>query len=167
MKSVFKLVVILATLHSAPGLGQEFPYPSTAVDDDFGNLIRLSLYGEQEAFLQQKKISIGTILMSHHLGDEAPNETHSGIYFEVDRWSIGTYENSYYRESVFVTYKSEIYSSRVLKFEFVTGLADGYAEATLAQDDYMPILGLSAQMKNLKAMLIYDVLVFGLEFPMN
>ena len=167
MKQVLELLVILLTLYSAPGMAQEFPYTPASVDDEFGNLIRLSLYGEQEAYLQRKQISMGTILKSVHFSDEEFNESHTGIYFEVDNWSVGTYENSYYRDSAFVTYNSEFYNSRGLKFSFVAGLADGYRNHSMAQDDYLPILGLGAQVKNFKAMLIYDVLVLGLEFRMN
>jgi hypothetical protein len=167
MKTVCKLIVSLFALYGVPGLAQDYSYSPSPVDEDFSSLVHLSLYGEQEAFLQRKKISIGTILKSHHFSDDGFNDSHPGFYLEIDNWSAGTYENSYYRDSTFVTYNSEFFDSRGLKFSFVAGVADGYTGAPLAQDDYLPILGLSAQMKNLKAMLIYDVLVFGLEFRMN
>ena len=167
MKQVARIVIVFLSLYAGASLAQDFPYQANSFDTDYDNLIRLSLYGEREALLERKQVSFGTILQSHHFSDDEFNESHNGIYFEVDGWTVGTYQNSYYRDSVFFTYNSDIYNSNGLKFSFVTGLADGYANTPLAQDDYLPILGLSAQMKNLKAMLIYDVLVFGLEFKMN
>ena len=167
MRQAVKIVTVILSLYTSVILGQDLSYQSTTFDNDHNDLIRLSLYGEQEAFLQRKQISFGSILKSHHFSDEPYNDTHGGFYFAVDGWAIGSYENSFYRDSVFFTYDTEIYDSRGLKFNFVTGLADGYAGSPLALDDYLPILGLSAKIKNLKAMLTYNAVAFGLEFPLN
>ena len=121
----------------------------------------------RRGLLETTKITVGTIYKSHHFEDENYNESHNGIYLSVANWSVGTYKNSGNVQSVFVTYNSNLYQTKSLQVDLVAGLADGYQDWPYAQDDYLPILGVSARWMNLKAMFSPAVLTFGVELPLN
>ena len=121
----------------------------------------------KQGYLETTRISVGTILKSHHFRDNDYNETHHGIYLHVDQWSVGTYLNSGDEQSVFVTYNPEIYSSKALAVNLVAGVADGYEGWNMAQDEYLPIVGVSANWMNIRTMLSFDLVAFGFELPMN
>lgn len=121
----------------------------------------------QRGYLEETRISIGTILKSHHFNNNDYNETHDGIYLSVSNWSLGTYRNSGNVQSTFVTYNPRLYRSRSLEVNLVAGLADGYDDWEYAQNGYLPLLGVSAQWMYLRTMLSYDVVAFGFELPLN
>ena len=112
-------------------------------------------------------MTVGTIIRSLHFNNDGYNESHNGIYVSIEKWSIGTFNNSSNVQSVFVTYNPELYRRSSLKISLVTGVADGYEGWNYAQGDYLPMLGVSAQWMNLKTVLSYDVVAFGFELPLN
>jgi hypothetical protein len=124
----------------------------------------------KRGFLEENEISIGTILASHHFNKydyHDYNETHNGLYINVNRWSTGTYTNSADEQSVFVTYNPNIYRGNSIKVNLVAGISNGYEGWEYAQGDYLAILGFSAQWMYLKTVLSYDAVAFGLELPLN
>lgn len=121
----------------------------------------------RSGFLEKTRISIGTILQSHHFNDDGYNETHDGIYLSVENWSLGTYRNSGDEKSVFVTYNPSLYQSRSLEVNLVAGVADGYEGWEFAQKGYLPLLGVSTQWMYLRTILSYDMVAFGFELPLN
>lgn len=122
----------------------------------------------RKGFLQDADIAIGTILKSHHFDDDYDfNETHNGLYINIDRWSAGTYANSVDTRSNFITYNSPLFRNNSVSIDLVTGIASGYEGWENAQGDYLPILGASARWSFLKAMLSYDVVAVGIELPLN
>ena len=115
-------------------------------------------------------MAIGTILKSYHFSKydyHDYNETHNGIYLNVNRWSAGTYMNSSNVQSVFVSYNSNLYSNEAIKINLVAGVANGYEGWEYAQGDYVPVLGISAQWRSLKTALLPDGVVLGIELPLN
>ena len=123
-----------------------------------------------EGVLQQTELAIGTILKSYHFSKYDYydyNETHNGIYLNVNRWSAGTYMNSSNIQSVFVSYNPNLYSNESFKINMVAGVANGYEGWEYAQGDYVPVLGFSAQWKSLKTVLLPDGVAFGVELPLN
>ena len=124
----------------------------------------------KKGVLEKTKITLGTIIKSHHFKEydyQDFNESHNGIYINIDNWSTGTYTNSTNKRSLFVMYNSNLYNNNILKVNLVSGLANGYDGWENAQGDYMPILGFSTQLSYLKAILTYDAIAFGLEMPLN
>ena len=124
----------------------------------------------KRGFLEENEIAIGTILASHHFNKydyHDYNETHNGVYININRWSTGTYRNSADEQSVFVTYNPNVYRSKLIKVNFVAGVSNGYEGWEHAQGDYLAILGFSAQWMYLKTVLSYDAVAFGLEVPLN
>ena len=122
----------------------------------------------RKGFLQDADIAIGTILKSHHFDDDYDfNETHNGAYLRVERWTVGTYTNSFDAQSTFVTYNPKIYSGRSLAINLVAGVANGYGGSAYARGDYLPLLGVGAQWMHLTAVMQYGVVALGIELPMN
>ena len=168
MKKLNYLLVLICL--SIPLIGQAQEY-----DDVFGSDLDIEsnlfsgpvLTGKQGGYLETRKLSIGTILKSHHFNDENYNETHNGIYLNIEGWSIGTYRNSGNDQSDFITYSSNMYTHRQIEIDLVAGVADGYEGWDYAQGDYLPILGFSAKWQYLKTMMSYDVVAFGFELPLN
>ena len=122
-----------------------------------------------DSFLSRNKIAIGTILKSHHFDKydyHDYNETHDGVYLNVNRWSAGTFINSADERSVFVTYNPNLYQKESFVVNAVTGIADGYEGWENAQGDYLIILGVSAQWSVLKTLLTYEAISVGFELPL-
>ena len=168
MKQIKNLLLCLVlSFYSGVGQGQEFDnYSNSALDIETG-LVRLPILNDKKGLLETTDLAIGTLLKSHHFDNNDYNESHNGIYLNIDNWSLGTYKNSANVQSSFVTYNSKIYNKRQFEIDLVYGVANGYEGWELAQDDYLPILGISAQWTYFKAMLSYDVAAFGLELPLN
>jgi len=121
-------------------------------------------------FLKQNKIAIGTVLQSHHFDKydyHDYNESHNGIYLNINRWSTGVFQNSADVQSVFITYNPTLYTNKSFVVNLVTGIANGYEGWEYAQGDYLPILGVSAQWTYLKTMLSHEAIAFGIELPLN
>ncbi len=134
--------------------------------------IILSFYtgASQGQDLEETNISIGTIIKSHHFNKVDYydyNESHNGVYINVNKWSAGTYTNSSDDQSIFITYNSNLYRKKPFVVNLVAGVASGYSDWEYALGDYLPILGVSAQWSYLKTMLSYDAVSFGIEFPLN
>ena len=161
------LLSLVLSLYAGVSQGQEFHnFSNSALDIETG-LFRLPILNDKKGLLEVTDLAIGTLLKSHHFNNDDYNESHNGIYLNIDNWAVGTYKNSANVQSSFVTYNSKIYSKRRFEVDLVYGVANGYQGWELAQGDYLPILGFSAQWAYLKTMLSYDVIAFGLELPLN
>lgn len=60
--------------------------------------------------------------------DEEFNEEHNMIGLRENGWSIGTFTNSYYNRSVFVSKTFELYKYKDVSFNLVAGIVTGYEE---------------------------------------
>lgn len=161
------IICMFTLLYAAAGHGQEIgSISSTPVDPSFERYSTPANKGKN-GFLEKYKLSIGTLYKSHHFNDGDYNETHDGIYLNVEGWSFGTFKNSGNVQSLFLTYNPLLYQRESLQVNLVAGLADGYRDWDLAQGDYLPILGVSAKWHLLKTVVSYDVIAFGLELPLN
>jgi len=167
MKPVMNILGIALLLHASVSTAQELGNLANSEFNLQSGAYHLPVSNPQPGFLETTKMRIGTIYRSHHFNDEGYNESHNGIYLGVANWAVGTYKNSGYQQSVFVTYNSQLYQQKSLQVNLVTGVADGYRGWNLAQGDYLPVLGVSAQWMYFKTMMSYDVLAFGIELPLN
>jgi len=167
MRQLISGLLIALSLLGGTCRGEEYAQiAANAFDAD------IKVYSVQNAvdrrgYLEKTRLSIGTILKSHHFNRDGYNETHNGFYLNIDRWSVGSYLNSGYEQSMFVTYNPRLYASRALDVSLVAGVANGYDGWEYAQNGYLPIVGVSAQWTYLKAMLSFDVVAVGLELPLN
>jgi len=167
MKQIINILALVSLLYAGVGKGEQSdPITTSALDLEL-NPYRVPSTNRQRGYLEQTRISIGTILKSHHFNDSGFNETHDGIYLSVEKWSLGTYRNSGDVQSNFVTYNPSLYRSRSLQINLVAGVADGYQGWESAQGEYLPLLGVSAQWMYMRTMLSYDVVAFGFEVPLN
>jgi hypothetical protein len=175
LKANLSILLVVTSLGMVPAEGVEVA--SIAIPDDVAltNNVNSSpvtnLASNLEGgYLEKAEMAIGTILKSYHFSKydyHDYNETHDGVYINVNKWSAGTYQNSANAQSVFFTYNSNLYKNELFKFNLVAGIANGYEGWEYAQGDYLPILGVSAQWKYLKTMLAPDSLAFGIELPLN
>jgi hypothetical protein len=168
MKLIKNLLLFLVlSFYTVVSQGQEIDNLSISALDIETGLFRLPVLNDKKGLLETTNLAIGTLLKSHHFDNDDYNESHNGIYLSIENWAVGTYKNSANVQSSFVTYNSNIYNKRRFEVDLVYGVANGYEGWELAQDDYLPILGFSAQWTYFKAMLSYDVVAFGLELPLN
>lgn len=168
MKQIKNLLLFLVlSFYAVVSQGQEIDNLSISALDIETGLFRLPVLNDKKGLLETTNLAIGTLLKSHHFDNDDYNESHNGIYLSIENWAVGTYKNSANVQSSFVTYNSNIYNKRRFEVDLVYGVANGYEGWELAQDDYLPILGFSAQWTYFKAMLSYDVVAFGLELPLN
>ena len=124
----------------------------------------------QSGFLEGADMAIGSLLSSHHFSKDSDydyNETHNGVYININNWSLGTYRNSADVQSTVATYNSRLYENKLFKMNLVTGLANGYEGWENAQGDYLLVLGVSAQLGYLKTVLLPDAIALGVEIPLN
>ena len=75
--------------------------------------------------------------------------------------------NSVNEQSVMVTYNSNLYKKESFKVDLVAGAANGYERMQYDVNGYLPILGVSAQWKYLKTVLMPNLVAFGIELPLN
>jgi len=167
VKHIIKILAVTLLLFTGVSKGYEFDSISSNSLDLGSNAYQFSVTKQKHGFLETTEIFLGTIYKSHHFNNEGYNDTHNGIYVSVERWSVGTYENSSYEQSTFVTYNPNLYRGNSLEVNLVTGVADGYEGWGNAQNGYLPILGVSAKWMNLKAMLSPDLVAFGVELALN
>lgn len=167
MKQVTKIVCVALLLYTGVSKGYEFDSISSNNLDLESDSYDLSVTKRKKGLLETTKITLGTIYKSHHFNGDDYNETHNGIYVNVEGWSLGTYENSGNVQSVFVTYNPNLYRGNAVEVNLVTGVADGYEGSEYAQNGYLPILGVSAKWMNIKAMLSPELVAFGFELPLN
>ena len=176
MKASLSILLIAVSLHIVSAGATEVASISTV--DDFtlvGNpnpspATVISASYLKKGYLEEAEMSIGTILKSYHFSKydyHDYNETHNGLYINMNNWSAGTYRNSSDVQSTFVTYNPNLYRKASIKINLVTGVANGYEGWEHAQGDYLLVLGVSAQWKYLKTVLVPDSVAFGLEFPLN
>lgn len=165
MKKIASVLVMVLLLYSGVTRGEQDDIITIAALDIDPYSVPSS--NRQRGYLEKSRISIGTILKSHHFNNDDYNETHNGIYLSVENWSLGTYRNSGDVQSVFVTYNPRLYRSRSLEINLVAGVADGYEDWEFAQKGYLPLVGVSAQWMYLRTMLSYDLVAFGFELPLN
>ena len=161
------MAILVLLLCSSASMGQEAYFISSNALKLESDAYPLPAANVRRGLLETTKITVGTIYKSHHFDDENYNESHNGIYLSVENWSIGTYENSGNAQSVFVTYNPNLYQTKTLQVDLVAGVADGYHDWKYARDEYLPILGVSAQWMNLKAMVSPAVVALGIELPLN
>ena len=169
MKQIFTGLLIILSVYAGTCRGEEYTQLSANAFNVDINAYRAQIAGKKRGYLERSKLAIGTILKSHHFADNDYdyNETHNGIYLNIERWSIGSYLNSGYQQSVFVTYNPTLYTSRTLGVNLVAGIANGYQGWDQAQNGYLPLVGVSAQWMYLKALLSFDVVALGFELPLN
>ena len=167
MKQLSKILFIASLLYTGVSQGYEFESTSNNVLNLGSDPYYRSSVKQEQGLLETTRITLGTIYKSHHFKDYDQNETHNGIYVNVKEWSLGTYENSSYTQSVFVTYNPNLYQGKSVELNLVTGVANGYEGWQYAQNDYLPILGVSARWMALKAMLTPEFITFGFELPLN
>lgn len=167
MKQLLKVLFIVSLLYTSVSHGYEFESTANNVLVFGSEPYHLSSNKQEQGLLETTRITLGTIYRSHHFRDYDYNETHNGIYVNVKGWSLGTYENSYYAQSGFVTYNPNLYRGKSVELNLVTGVANGYEGLRYAQNGYSPILGVSARWMNLKAMLSPEFITFGVELPLN
>jgi hypothetical protein len=169
VKHIIKILSVTLMLYTGVSQGYEFDSISSNSLDLGSNAYHIPVTQQKNGLLETTKLFLGTIYKSHHFddGDYDYNETHNGIYVSVERWSVGTYENSGNVQSSFVTYNPRLYHNNSLEVNLVTGVADGYEGWDYNQNGYLPILGVSAKWMNIKAMLSPHLVAFGLELPLN
>jgi hypothetical protein len=169
MKKIITGLLILFSFSAGTSQGEEYTRLSANAFNVDINAYRAQVASKKRGYLETSKLSIGTILRSHHFADNDYdyNETHNGIYLNVERWSIGSYLNSGYEQSVFVTYNPTLYTGRTVGVNLVAGVANGYEGWDYAQNGYLPLVGVSAQWMYLKTMLSFDVVAVGFELPLN
>ena len=129
--------------------------------------VRTPVDNGERGLLEQVSLSFGTIFSSRHFKDEDYNETHNGIYLNINNWTLGTYENSGYATSNFITYNANLYQRKAFAVNLVTGVADGYEGWEYARNGYAPIVGVSAQWMSLKTIVSPEFVAFGVEVPLN
>lgn len=167
MKPILIAFLMSLSLYAGGVKGQNVAgYAPGALDLGIASYRRPGM-GARRGYLEESEIAFGTILKSHHFVSGDFNETHNGAYLRVDRWAVGTYTNSVDEQSTFITYNPKIYSKRSLELNLVAGVANGYERFEYAQGDYLPLLGVSAQWTNLRAVLHYGVVAVGIELPLN
>ena len=168
MKKIIKLVVIGLLMYTGVSYGKEGDTITTSALNLNIDQYRLPSPTRKRGYLEETRISIGTILKSHHFDNNHNyNENQDGIYLRVENWSLGTYRNSGNVQSTFVTYNPVLYRNRSMQVNLVAGMADGYEGWELAQGEYLPLLGASAQWMYLRTMVSLDVVAFGFELPLN
>jgi hypothetical protein len=170
MKRIVNGILILLSLYCGVSQAQDSAVVTASLNDLDLNAHRVSTPSQEKAYLEKTRLSIGTILKSYHFGqyeDHDFNETHNGLYLNINNWTTGTYTNSTDRQSVFITHNTNLYRKNDFKVDLVTGLANNYDGWKNAQNGYLPMLGASVQWSGLKVMLSYDVAAFGFELPLN
>ena len=175
IKSVFLflLTMLVSFMVNAQGLDLEVsPYELgyAQENDSYQSPAIFNVSSVKQRYLEHAEMAIGTILRSHHFSKydyHDYNESHNGIYLSFNEWSLGSYNNSANVRSTFFTYSSGFYQKEYLKLKFMTGVANGYEGWKNALGDYIPILGVSAQWRYLKTILLPDAIAFGLELPLN
>jgi len=175
MKVSLSILLVAVSLHTVSAEATEVASISTV--EDFTSVgypnpssLTVSASNINGGYLEEAEIAIGSILKSYHFSKydyHDYNETHDGVYININKWSAGTYKNSADVQSTFVTYNPNLYRQESFKINLVVGVANGYEGWEYAQGDYLPILGVSAQWKYLKTMLAPDSLAFGIELPLN
>jgi len=121
----------------------------------------------KKGILEESEMAIGTILNSYHFSSYNFNETHGGLYISMNQWTVGTFQNSVDEQSVMVTYNSNLYKKESFKVDLVAGVANGYERMQYDVNGYLPILGVSAQWKYLKTVLMPNAVAIGIELPLN
>lgn len=167
MKNIVKIFVVGLLLYAGVSDGKEGDTITTSALNLNIDQYRVSSSTRKQGYLEEARISIGTIVKSHHFSNNGYNETHDGIYVSIENWSLGSYRNSGNVQSNFVTYNPSLYRNRSMQVNLVAGIADGYEGWEPAQGDYLPLLGVSAQWMYLKTMLSPDLVAFGFELPLN
>ncbi|MCP4432061.1 MAG: hypothetical protein GY806_13870 [Gammaproteobacteria bacterium] len=172
MKKIFYILLVSVSLNTGASEGEENANISTSalsLDNEPYSSPKTSSPSKR-GHLEETKIAIGTILKSHHFDKydyHDYNESHNGIYININKWSTGMYTNSADEQSVFITYNPNLYTKKSFKVNLVAGITNGYDGWENAQGDYLLTLGVSAQWMYLKTMLSYDAVAFGIELPLN
>lgn len=167
LKQIISILVIALSFCAGTCRGEENTQLAVnATNADF-NAYRAQVAGRKRGYLETSRFAIGTILKSHHFARNNYNETHNGIYLNIDQWSVGSYLNSGYEQSVFVTYNPQLYANRSVAVNVVAGVANGYDGWEHSQNGYLPIVGVSTQVSYLKAMLTFKLVTVGFELPLN
>ena len=167
MKQLISGLLIALSLLGGTCRGEEYAQVSANSFNADINAYKAQMSIDKRGYLEKTRISIGTIVKSHHFKRADYNENHNGIYLSIDRWSIGSYLNSGYEQSTFITYNPHLYRSRSLNVNLVAGVADGYEGWEYSQNGYLPIVGVTAQWMYLKTMVSFDLVALGFELPLN
>lgn len=140
---------------------------STVDNEIYPLQVTVSTDSSKKGILEESEMAIGTIIDSYHFSDYNYNESHNGLYISMNQWTVGTFLNSVNEQSVMVTYDSNLYRKESFKVDLVAGLANGYERMEYAQNGYLPLLGVSAQWRFLKTVLLPNAVAFGIELPLN
>ena len=106
-------------------------------------------------------VKIGTMNYSYHYDrSDDWNETHNGIFLQVDNWTVGTYENSEWHRSQYVAYSAPIADSKY--FEWTVGGATGYEKLPV-----MPLVGVKATYHYVYSLITPTVIAVGLSIPIG
>ena len=175
MKASLSILLVAVSLNIVSAEGLDVASISivddfTLVSDSIRSPVTAGAPNLNRGYLEEAEMAIGTILKSFHFSKydyHDYNDSHNGVYININKWSAGTYKNSADVQSTFVTYNPNLYRNELFTINLVAGLANGYEGWENAQGDYLPILGVSAQWKYLKTMLGSDALAFGIELPLN
>ena len=127
-------------------------------------LLSTSTFG---GYLEESNVAVGTIMKSHHFSAYNYNETHNGIYLNINRWSLGRYTNSVNQRSTVITYNNSLFKKKSFEIKSVVGMATGYKRMKNSYGDVLPMVGLSAQYMYFKGVLMPDTIVLGVEIPLN
>ena len=127
-------------------------------------LLSTSTFG---GYLEESKVAVGTIMKSHHFSALNYNETHNGIYLNINRWSFGRYTNSINQRSTVITYNNSLFKKKSFEIKSIVGMATGYEGTKYSYGDVLPMVGMSAQYWYFKGVLIPEAIVLGVEIPLN
>ena len=167
---IFLFAVSLQMLSAGEAKAASVFNEFTSVDDIIPWSVAVPASTSSGGVLEEAEIAIGAIFNSYHFSkhdNHDYNESQNGLYLNFNRWSVGTYKNSGYNQSVFVTYNPYLYRNKLFKINFVVGAANGYEGWENTVGDYLPIVGVSAQWGILKTVLLPASVAFGLELPLN
>lgn len=172
MKAILSILLLVVSLHMVPSEAAEVAVISitddlNSVGDSYFVSVAIPTPNFNGGYLEKAEMAIGSILKSYHFSKYDYNETHDGLYIRINKWSMGTYNNSSDVQSTFVTYNPGLYRNELFRVNLVAGVANGYEGWEYAQGDYLPVLGVSAQWKYLKTMIAPDAVAFGIEMRLN
>ena len=137
---------------------------------------------ELKAEHSESDIRVGLLLYSNHpFADEDydHNEEHEGIYFSYNGWLLGTYTNSYDKQSTLIGYETQLGKWHDIEFSVLAALADNYPEKgeDIGQDrtkgpgtlngGYQPWASLNIKYKWLKVWYGYVAVGAGLEWQLD
>ena len=118
-------------------------------------------------------LKAGLLLYSYHFNNnEVFNEENFGVYGSYKGFTLGTFENSYYKQSYLVAYEGELSNfgpkTWNTKITYLLGVADGYEDNPNNHNGgYQPVMALAIRKSIFKLYLTGSLIHFGLEFDLR